>query len=134
MSLQEDTSRVGATMLAAENHNIEGRPAGEPAATGLDAPRAEDSGAGFLDTLGTVIQLKRDETLFCDGNVADRYYKVVSGVIRSCKLLSDGRRHIEDFFLPGDFIGVETLGTHGATAEAVATRRSCATTGTSSMR
>jgi CRP/FNR family transcriptional regulator, anaerobic regulatory protein len=82
-------------------------------------PPAEESELSLLDTLGTVMRLKRDETLFYKGDAADRYYKVVSGALRGCKLLSDGRRHITDFFLAGDFIGVEELGTHGASAEAV---------------
>lgn len=88
------------------------------AAVELDPP-AEENELSLLDTLGAVMRLRRDETLFYDGDAADRYYKVVSGALRSCKLLSDGRRHITDFFMPGDFIGVEALGTHGSTVEAI---------------
>jgi CRP/FNR family transcriptional regulator len=85
----------------------------------LSPPTADESELGILDTLGTVMRLRRDETLFHEGDAATHYYKVVSGTLRSGKLLPDGRRHISDFFFAGDFIGVEAQGTHGTTAEAV---------------
>lgn len=84
-----------------------------------DQPEAEENGLGILETLGSVVVLKKGAALFREGDAADCYYKVVSGAVRSCKLLADGRRHIPDFFLAGDFIGVEALHTHGSTAEAV---------------
>jgi CRP/FNR family nitrogen fixation transcriptional regulator len=43
----------------------------------------------------------------------------VSGVVRTCKLLSDGRRQISSFFLPGDVFGLEATVEHRFTAEAV---------------
>jgi len=89
------------------------------AATDPDLSQVDENGLGILDTLGSVVLLKRDSTLFREGDAAGCYYKVVSGAVRSCKLLADGRRHITDFFLAGDFIGVEALNTHGTTAEAV---------------
>lgn len=106
-------------MLTAGHRDIERRVSPAPAIAELGPPATDESDASILDTFGTVIELKRDQTLFHEGDVADRYYKVVSGALRSCKLLSDGRRHITDFFLAGDFIGVEALGTHGTTVEAV---------------
>jgi CRP/FNR family nitrogen fixation transcriptional regulator len=44
---------------------------------------------------------------------------VVSGTVRTCKLLSDGRRQIEAFHLHGDLFGLESGRTHRFTAEAV---------------
>ena len=85
----------------------------------LNQPSAEETELSILDTLGTVMRLRRDETLFHEGDAATHYYKVVAGALRSCKLLRDGRRHVTDFFLAGDFIGVEAQGTHGSTTEAV---------------
>ena len=43
-----------------------------------------------------------------------------SGSVRSYKLLSDGRRQIGAFYLPGDVFGLEFGPTHRLTAEAVA--------------
>ncbi|HVM80552.1 MAG TPA: helix-turn-helix domain-containing protein [Stellaceae bacterium] len=84
------------------------------------ANEKSDGSLSRLDDFGIVVTLKRDEVLFYEGDRAGCYYKVVTGAIRSCKLLADGRRHIGDFFLPGDFIGLNALETHGFTAEAVA--------------
>ena len=43
----------------------------------------------------------------------------VSGAVRSCKLLADGRRHVGDFYLTGDFIGLDAEANYIFTAEAV---------------
>lgn len=76
-------------------------------------------GTAALDRLGTVITLGREEALFLEGDPAVSYFKVVKGAVRSCKLLADGRRHINDFFLPGDFIGFDADESYAFTAEAV---------------
>jgi CRP-like cAMP-binding protein len=76
-------------------------------------------GVACLDRLGTVVTLSREQPLFFAGDPADCYFKVVKGAVRSCKLLADGRRHIGDFFLAGDFIGLDADETYPCTAEAV---------------
>lgn len=72
-----------------------------------------------LDRVGTVATLRRDEALFYEGDPAEYYFKVVTGAVRGCKLLADGRRHIGDFYLPGDYIELVADGDHVFTAEAV---------------
>ncbi len=64
-------------------------------------------------------QLARGEELFAEGDPADFFYKVTSGALRSCKLLSDGRRQIGAFHLPGDVLGLETGAEHRFSAEAL---------------
>jgi len=81
-------------------------------------PMPGDSMAA-LDHVGAVITLQRDETLFLGGDKADCYFKVLKGAVRSSKVLDDGRRHIGDFYLIGDFIGLDAGETHGAAAEAI---------------
>jgi len=83
------------------------------------ARKAPDEFAA-LDRLGAVVTLKRDETLFREGDAAQYYFKVVQGAVRSCKLLRDGRRHVGDFYLPGDFIGLDAEQDYIFTAEAIA--------------
>lgn len=61
----------------------------------------------------------RGEELFAEGDTADYFYKVVSGTVRTCKLLSDGRRQIEAFHFRDDLFGFESGRTHRFTAEAV---------------
>ena len=46
-------------------------------------------------------------------------YKVVSGVVRLCKHMAGGRRHIVQISFPGDFFSVLDFEKHSFTAEAV---------------
>lgn len=59
------------------------------------------------------------EELFGEDDEADFFYEVVSGAIRSYKLLSDGRRQIDAFHLPGDILGIEAGSEHRFSAEAI---------------
>jgi CRP/FNR family nitrogen fixation transcriptional regulator len=63
--------------------------------------------------------LARGEELFAEGDAADFFYKVVSGTVRTVKLLSDGRRQIDAFHLAGDIFGLEGGDEHRFAAEAV---------------
>jgi CRP/FNR family nitrogen fixation transcriptional regulator len=64
-------------------------------------------------------RLARGEELFAEGDAAEFFYKVVAGSIRSCKLLTDGRRQIDAFHLAGDIFGLEAGAEHRFTAEAL---------------
>ena len=68
---------------------------------------------------GTQMALTKDEELFSEGDEAEYFYQVVSGTIRTCKLLSDGRRQIDAFHLKGDIFGLEAGAEHRFSAEAV---------------
>jgi len=72
-----------------------------------------------LETVGTICNFSKGETIFGEGDAIDASYKVVSGVVRLCRLTSDGRRQIAGFRLPGDLIGIEWNGAYDMTAEAV---------------
>ena len=61
--------------------------------------------------------------IFAEGDRAATFYKVVSGVVRTYKLLSDGRRQIDAFHLPGDIFGLEAGAEHRFNAEAVTEAR-----------
>src|ERR1700761_6137413 len=63
--------------------------------------------------------LKRDAVLFWEGDAVEGYYRVVSGAVRLCKLMPDGRRQVADFFAAGDLILVEFADVHHFTAEAI---------------
>ncbi|GEP55087.1 helix-turn-helix domain-containing protein [Reyranella soli] len=80
-----------------------------PATIGLRSPMAA----------GMQMVLTRGEELFAEGDEAEYFYKVVSGAIRSYKLLSDGRRQIDAFHLRGDIFGLEAGSEHRFSAEAV---------------
>jgi CRP/FNR family transcriptional regulator, nitrogen fixation regulation protein len=68
---------------------------------------------------GVARSLTRGEELFAEGDASDFFYKVVSGTIRTYKLLSDGRRQIDEFHLAGDIFGLEPGDQHRFSAEAV---------------
>jgi CRP/FNR family nitrogen fixation transcriptional regulator len=85
-----------------------------PVATfGLRMPAAAKMPAGMQ------IALTKGEELFAEGDEAEYFYQVVSGAIRSYKLLSDGRRQIDAFHLPGDIFGLEAGADHRFSAEAI---------------
>ena len=76
------------------------------------------SAAGSLSA-GTHMALRKGERLFDEGDEAEYFYQVVSGAVRSYKLLSDGRRQIDAFHLRGDIFGLEAGCDHRFSAEAV---------------
>jgi CRP/FNR family nitrogen fixation transcriptional regulator len=61
------------------------------------------------------------EQIFEEGEPADYIYRITSGAVRSYKLLSDGRRKIEAFRLPGDIFGIDSTEFREFTAEAIDT-------------
>lgn len=63
-----------------------------------------------LRAAGTVIQVSEGREIFAEGDDTDVFYKVVSGVVRICKFLNDGRRQIAAFHVAGEVFGFE-LGT-----------------------
>ncbi|HUC51378.1 MAG TPA: helix-turn-helix domain-containing protein [Xanthobacteraceae bacterium] len=85
-------------------------------------PRSYSAG-GSLDQqimlMGAIMSYPRNSEIFGENEPADYLYKVVSGSVRTSKILSDGRRQIGDFYLPGDIFGLEFADTHALSAEAV---------------
>jgi CRP/FNR family nitrogen fixation transcriptional regulator len=61
----------------------------------------------------------RNEEIYGQEEEADFVYKVISGVVRSCQVLNDGRRQIAAFHFPGDVFGLESGSEHSLCAEAV---------------
>jgi CRP-like cAMP-binding protein len=82
-------------------------------------PPARDADAAALQRAATKVRFSRDETIFNDGDLAQHAYKVISGVVRLCKHMPDGRRQIAGFCLPGEFFGLLELGEYSYSAEAV---------------
>lgn len=62
---------------------------------------------------------RKGTEVFGEGEEAEYVYLTLSGAIRTYKLLTDGRRQINSFHLPGDMFGLENGAVHRFTAEAV---------------
>jgi len=75
--------------------------------------------AGHPQTAGAQFTYRAEEEIYGEDEPAEFVYKVVSGAVRSYKLLADGRRQIGAFHLPGDLFGLEASDRHQLTAEAV---------------
>ncbi|PWR19637.1 helix-turn-helix domain-containing protein [Zavarzinia compransoris] len=69
--------------------------------------------------LGQVMHFARGAEIFGQGEKADCLYKVVSGWVRTYRILRDGRRQVEGFHLAGEYFGIEAGGSHRASAEAL---------------
>src|SRR3954454_3427363 len=61
----------------------------------------------------------KDTEIFGEAEPAEYIYQVIEGAVRSHKLLSDGRRQIGAFHLPGDIFGLGNGEFHRFTAEAI---------------
>jgi CRP/FNR family nitrogen fixation transcriptional regulator len=69
--------------------------------------------------VGAISHFGADREIFVEGDGAEVFFKVVSGTVRTCKFLSDGRRQIEAFYGPGDVFGFELSDERLLNAEAV---------------
>lgn len=80
------------------------------------APAARGSEGPYV---GATRSFAKEDEIFMEGDSACYFYKVVSGAVRTSKLLSDGRRQIDAFHLPGDIFGLESGDKHRFSAEAL---------------
>lgn len=75
--------------------------------------------AEVMERLGVKMSFAKDEEIFAQDEDADLVHMVVSGAVRTTRLLSDGRRQVGAFYYPGDLIGLETGAVHRFSAEAI---------------
>lgn len=80
---------------------------------------AGDDAGDLFQGLGARMNFDRDEEIFGEGEPADFVYRVISGAVRTYRVLSDGRRQIGDFHLAGDLFGLEAGREHLFSAEAI---------------
>ncbi|MBQ0821418.1 helix-turn-helix domain-containing protein [Microvirga terrae] len=85
----------------------------------LEVPPLRKPAEPAASSVGSVQSFAKDEEIFAEGNRAAFVYKVLSGVVRTSKLLSDGRRQIDAFHLAGDIFGIEAGEDYRFSAESV---------------
>jgi len=72
-----------------------------------------------VESFGANQLVLRDRLLFAQSDEARYVYRILSGVVRTYRMMPDGRRHVTDFLLAGDLIGFEIGEEHNVSAEAV---------------
>jgi CRP/FNR family transcriptional regulator, nitrogen fixation regulation protein len=92
----------------------------QPIPRSIQAPPAEPCSLDEAMRLaGVVMSYPRNAEIFGEEEPAGFVYKVISGSVRTCKILSDGRRQVGGFYLPGDVFGLQFGDTHALSAEAI---------------
>jgi CRP/FNR family nitrogen fixation transcriptional regulator len=83
-------------------------------------PATTSVSLGFqVEMVGAAMPFARNAEIYGENEPADYLYQVVSGAVRTYKVLEDGRRQIGSFYLPGDVFGLEVGDEHSLSAEAV---------------
>ncbi len=75
--------------------------------------------AQTMRLMGATMSYPRNSEIFGENEPADYLYKVVSGCVRTYKILSDGRRQIGGFYLTGEVFGLSFGDEHTMSAEAI---------------
>ena len=83
------------------------------------APAATHVLFGSPELTGITMTYDRNGEIYGEGEAADYVYKVISGAVRTYKVLNDGRRQINAFYLPGDCFGLELGDEHTWSSEAI---------------
>lgn len=72
-----------------------------------------------IELMGAVMPYARNAEIYGENEPAEYLYKVVSGAVRTYRVLNDGRRQIGAFYLPGDVFGIEVGDEHTFSAESI---------------
>ena len=72
-----------------------------------------------IELVGAPMPFARNAEIYGENEPAEYLYKVVSGSVRTYKVLNDGRRQIGAFYLAGDVFGLEVSDEHTFSAEAI---------------
>ena len=89
--------------------------------------RFSPTGAAFAKTpffkltelISTTVSSVRDVEIYGEGEPAEHFYMVISGAVRTYKVLMDGRRQVCAFYLSGEFFGLEADDVHAFSADAI---------------
>jgi CRP-like cAMP-binding protein len=83
------------------------------------SPTSDRELGGTIERMGASMSFGRRAEIYGEGEPAEYFYKVLSGAVRTYKVLTDGRRQIGGFYLRGDVFGLEAGENHALTAEAI---------------
>lgn len=106
-------------MLARTPESVTASDSSTPRLNRSDLPQNSHPLTGTIEMIGASMSYGRNEEIYGEGDPADYLYKVVSGTVRTYKILNDGRRQIATFYHAGDVFGLEMDELHSTSAEAV---------------
>jgi CRP-like cAMP-binding protein len=76
----------------------------------------DDESGGSLHSLR--VAFNKEAAIYHEGDPAEHWYQVDSGMVRTCRFLADGHRQLTGFFYPGDVFGLDKV-VYQESAEAV---------------
>ncbi len=82
-------------------------------------PAASHDLTDALEMMGAPMSFVRNAEIYGENEPAEYLYKLVSGTVRTSKILNDGRRQIGEFYMAGDIFGLEMGNDHSFSAEAI---------------
>jgi CRP/FNR family nitrogen fixation transcriptional regulator len=74
---------------------------------------------GHAGLVASEFSYLKDEEIYGEDEPAEYVYQIICGAVRTYRQLSDGRRQIGTFHLPGDVFGLESGNNHRLAAEAI---------------
>jgi CRP/FNR family nitrogen fixation transcriptional regulator len=83
------------------------------------ASTAATAALDAIESLGLRDEYAKDAEIYGQEEPVERIYRVVSGAVRTTRLMGDGRRQVGDFYFPGDIFGLEPGPDHRFSAEAL---------------
>jgi CRP-like cAMP-binding protein len=86
---------------------------------GGGSPPAPIAVASAIDLMGAHMTYARNSEIYGEGEPAEYIYRIISGTVRTSKILADGRRQIGSFYLAGDMFGLDVGEEHSFSAEAI---------------
>ena len=82
-------------------------------------PVSTHSLSSSVELMGAPMPFSRNAEIYGENEPAEYLYKVISGTVRTYRVLNDGRRQIGAFYLPGDVFGLEVGEAHTFSAESI---------------
>ncbi len=88
--------------------------------TATDAAAADRADVfAEITPFGNSTRYRKGQTIVCEGETAERLFRVLRGVVRAYKMLPDGRRQIVGFIFPGEVFGFSPDDAYGYSVDAV---------------
>jgi CRP/FNR family transcriptional regulator, nitrogen fixation regulation protein len=106
-------------MESALRHGLSRRQLGRSMPQEFPAALQAFAGTASIEAMGTSVSLRRNAQIYGENDRTNHLYKVLSGTVRTCRVLVDGRRQVGAFYLSGEMFGLEAGERHIFSAEAV---------------